>query len=181
MPDHPSRPRPHHDDDTDTDDRPVREHLARFHAAHGYGPDGGAGRRVAFLHLGRLRIPFPNTRQRRAALYVHDVNHLVTGYPPTWAGEARLAAWELRTRSWGGRVGLWLLVSAALAWGLLIAPRGLLAGWRLGRRTRAVRTLGLGRDALLAMPLGELRARLGFAGLAETAEPAVAAATACPS
>ncbi|HYE18467.1 MAG TPA: hypothetical protein VEA69_08480 [Tepidisphaeraceae bacterium] len=140
----------------------VADALRQFHEKHGYGPDGGAGRRIAFLHLGRLRIPFPNSRARRAALYVHDVNHLVTGYDTSWRGEARLAAWELRTLSWGGRVALWLLVSAALAWGLVLTPRGLRDGWRLGRATRGVPSLGLGRDALLAMPLSELRARLGF-------------------
>ncbi|MDB5294313.1 MAG: hypothetical protein JWO31_296 [Phycisphaerales bacterium] len=136
--------------------------LQRFYDAHDFGRNGGADTRVAFLHLGPLRIPFPNGRQRRALLYVHDVNHLVTGYDTGWRGEACLAAWELRTRSWGGRFTLWLLVSTAIAWGLVICPRGMFGGWRLGRRTRGVLSLPLTRDELLALPLRDLRARLGF-------------------
>ena len=142
----------------------VGARLERFYATHDYGEDGGAGRRVAFLHLGRVKIPFPNGRQRRAFLYLHDVNHLVTGFDTGWRGEACLAAWELRTRSWGGRVPLWVLVSAAVAWGLVICPGGVLAGWRLGGRTRGVLSLRLSRDDLLAMPLHELKTRLGFTG-----------------
>jgi hypothetical protein len=137
--------------------------LQGFYAAHAYGQNGGADRRVAYLHLGRVRIPFPNGKQRREFLYVHDVNHLVTGFDTSWRGEACLAAWEMRTRSWGGRIPLWLLVSTAMAWGLFICPRGLLAGWRLGGRTRGVLSLRLGRDELLALPIDELRTRLGFA------------------
>jgi hypothetical protein len=138
--------------------------LERFYAVNGYGPHGGADRRVAFLHLGRLKVPFPNVKQRRRFLYAHDVNHLVTGFDTSWRGEACLAAWEVRTRSWGSRATLWLLTLSAAGWGLLIAPRGLLTGWRLGRSTRNVLSLGLGRDALLALSLGDLRRRLGFDG-----------------
>jgi hypothetical protein len=144
-------------------DDSVAAHLERFYAVNGYGPHGGANRRVAYLHLSRLRVPFPNGRLRRAFLHVHDVNHLVTGFDTSWRGEARLAAWEVRTRSWGARVPLWLLVAAAVGWGLLLTPRGLLAGWRMGGRTRGVLSLELTRDELLAMPLRDLRSRLGFA------------------
>jgi hypothetical protein len=138
--------------------------LQGFYATHDYGKDGGADRRVAFLHLGRLKIPFPNIKQRRAFLYLHDVNHLVTGFDTSWGGEACLAAWELRTCSWGAKIPLWVLVSTAIAWGLVICPRRVLGGWRLGGRTRGVLSLQLGRDELLALPLDELKARLGFAG-----------------
>ena len=140
----------------------VNARLQQFYRFHNYGENGGAENRIAFLHLGPVNIPFPNSRQRRAFLYIHDIDHLVTGYSTSWCGEACLAAWEMRTRSWDGKITLWLLVSTAIAWGLIICPRGVIAGWRLGSRTRSVTSLQLSRDELLALPLHELKARLGF-------------------
>lgn len=69
-------------------------HPQRFSATYGYGANGGADRRVAFLHLGRVKIPFPIGRQRPAFVPIHDVNHLAPGHDTSRCGEARVAAWE---------------------------------------------------------------------------------------
>jgi hypothetical protein len=47
------------------------------------------------LKLGPIPIAFPNTDARKAAVKLHDLHHVATGYATTWTGEAEIAAWEI--------------------------------------------------------------------------------------
>ncbi len=104
----------------------------------------------------------PNTPRHRWAIKLHDLHHVATGYGTDVAGEAEVSAWELRRglRHLGLYVGS-LVVLGTIA-GLARAPH---------RTVRAFLASGRGRpslfdddvtyDELLALRVGELRARLG--------------------
>src|SRR5262249_28135897 len=86
-------------------------------------------------------VTFPSTANRKRALPIHDLHHILTGYGTDWIGEAEIAVWELRA---GGRslarfglVVYWLDGSGAIL-GLLISPRRV---WRAFRSARGQRTL----------------------------------------
>lgn len=116
-----------------------------------------------------MTIKVPNTRRHRWAIMLHDLHHVATGYGTDPTGEAEISAWELRRglRPLGLYVGAIVLAGALL--GLVIAPRRTLAAWRTYLGDRSLFHEGPeGYDALLAMTVAELRAKLGLpeAGLA---------------
>lgn len=88
-----------------------------------------------WLSLGPLRIPFPILNPR-GALVLHDLHHLIAGYPFDWRGELEVASWELGS---GGcyRHLLYCLdrVSFCLV-GMLVAPRTTLRALSRGRHHR---------------------------------------------
>jgi ubiquinone biosynthesis protein Coq4 len=101
---------------------------------------------------------FPNTSARRRAVRLHDIHHVLTEYETTWAGEAEIAAWELASgcgRYWAA----WILDLEAMAVGLLIAPRRVLAAFRRGRKSDNLYR-GTWSDELLDERVGDLRRRL---------------------
>jgi hypothetical protein len=103
----------------------------------------------------------PNTRRHRAAIMLHDLHHVATGFGTDLAGEGEVSAWELR----GGLAGQGpyvtsLILSGVLA-GLLIAPRRTLAAWRAAKGARSLWTQGTAYDALLDKSVGELRQMVG--------------------
>lgn len=117
------------------------------------------------LRVGPVPVPFPNTRARRAALPLHDLHHVATGYATTWVGEGEIAAWELAAgcgRYWAA----WGLDLAAMAIGLVLAPRRVLRAFARGWRARSLYTqvpptrVAAELARLEALPLERLRARL---------------------
>jgi hypothetical protein len=126
-----------------------------------------AGYSAPTFNLKFLGIPvtFPSTANRKRALPLHDLHHILTGYRTDWIGEAEISAWELRA---GGRslarfgmVVYWLDVSGA-ALGMLISPRRV---WRAFRAARGQRTLfdeTEPYETLLEMSVDALRRRLGI-------------------
>jgi hypothetical protein len=137
--------------------RTVAQARDEYFRENGFSLDGYTSRWVV-LKVGPVPVAFPNTAARQAAVPLHDLHHVATGYATTWTGEAEISAWELaagcgryhaaRFLDWGGA-----------AVGLLIAPR---ATWRAFVRGRHSRTLydGVFSDELLALTVGDLRARL---------------------
>ncbi|HEU4407893.1 MAG TPA: hypothetical protein VFS43_21710 [Polyangiaceae bacterium] len=107
----------------------------------------------------------PNPPKHRWGIMLHDLHHVATGYGTDVAGEGEVSAWELRRglRNLGLYVGS-LVVLGTMA-GLMRAPL---------RTLRAFLASGGGRgslfadvderayDELLALSVGELRARLGI-------------------
>src|SRR5262245_36953711 len=74
----------------------VLEARARYFAENSFVEDGGySDKWVTIFKLGPLRLGFPNTAGRIAAVRYHDLHHLATGYDTDFIGEAEIAAWEL--------------------------------------------------------------------------------------
>ena len=136
----------------------IGEVRAQYFMEHGLGPGGGYSSRWVKFRIGPLVIPFPNSPARVAALPLHDLHHIATGYDASWTGEAEIAAWELGAGC-GRYLAAWLLNFMALAIGLVIAPG---RTWRAFHRGRNARTLYRGPwdPGWLDRSVGSLRAHL---------------------
>lgn len=103
----------------------------------------------------------PNPPSRRHAIMRHDLHHVVTGYGTDMFGEVEISAWELRR----GLAGLGLYVRALVvslaALGLVIAPRRTVRAWRASERLPSLFADDGELEALLALPVGVLRRKLG--------------------
>ena len=142
----------------------IEEALNRHFAATGIYAEGCtrddwyAGH-VVTLRAGRLRIPFPILR-RKGPIILHDVHHMLTGYPPTWKGEAEVAAWEIASGGCGWHLLYWLDRLSFLLVGLVAAPRA--TGRALARGLRSHNLFGRDPEAVLGESLDEVRADVGF-------------------
>lgn len=137
----------------------VRAARDEYYAQNGFS-DAMYRDRWVKLKLGPLPIVFPNTASRRAALPMHDLHHVATGYTTLWRGEWEIGAWEVA----GGcarHMAAWVLDLGALATGMLLAPRRTFRAFVRGRHSTNLYQLGWS-DALLELSVDELRAKLGL-------------------
>lgn len=72
----------------------VREAQARFYADNQLPRGGSSTARYWTMRFAGLSLPMPNFVWRRKALPLHDLHHLLTGYPCSPSGEFEMAAWE---------------------------------------------------------------------------------------
>jgi len=111
------------------------------------------------LKFGALRLPIFPILRHDGPIVLHDLHHMLSGYPPTWRGEAELAAWELGSGGCRGHLFYWLDRLTFLLAGVLAAP---FATWRAFVRGRRSENLfGQEPEALLGMELAELERRVG--------------------
>lgn len=124
--------------------------------------------RIAWLRL-------PNWRWRRAAIAVHDVHHVLTGYPLTPRGEMQMAAWEFaagRYRHPGATAFCLPLVGL----GAMAYPVCTFQAFVSGRRSRSLYGLppsdpmldlpvSIARQHLARSPAATPRDRAAFAAL----------------
>jgi hypothetical protein len=72
----------------------VREAREQYFTANGFS-DATYTESWAKIKVGPVPIVFPNTKSRKAALPIHDLHHIATGYPTTITGEGEIAAFEI--------------------------------------------------------------------------------------
>lgn len=138
----------------------LRDARARYYAVNGFGADGGDSERWVEVRVGGFPLWFPNTRARRYSVKFHDLHHVLTGYPTSFAGETEIGAWEVSTGLGRHYVG-WLLDLMALAFGLFVNPRGVYRAFVRGRHSRNL----FSRDwdeRFLSRTVGEVRRSLGL-------------------
>ncbi|HEV7700759.1 MAG TPA: hypothetical protein VGO43_11065 [Pyrinomonadaceae bacterium] len=125
----------------------------------GFGADGGYDEFWIKVKVWRLPIWLPNTAGRVKAVKLHDLHHVLTEYPTTWAGEAEISAWEVGSGGlhhyWAG----WWLDLMNVAQGLVVNPRGVYCGFMRGRSTRNLFDTEF-NDEMLASLVGEYRHKL---------------------
>lgn len=111
------------------------------------------------IKVGPFTFQLPNGPSRQRAIAQHDTHHVITGYGTDLVGEAEVGAWELR----GGCTNafLWAINLAAVAGGLILAPRRVLRAFRRARGAKTLYALGLSASEVEAMPVEELRRRAG--------------------
>ena len=111
----------------------VREALAEHLAASGLPPDAGDSDPFAVVRIFYLPYPIPNTRARKRAVRIHDLNHLVSGYQTDRIGELEISAWELASGGCRDYGAAWVLDLAGLLGGLVVAPRRTVRAFWAGR------------------------------------------------
>jgi hypothetical protein len=130
----------------------LEEHLR----ASGLPPDAGDSEPFAVVKVGPMPYPIPNTRSRKRAVRIHDLNHLVTGYRTDREGELEISAWELASGGCGGYGAAWVLDLAGLLGGLFMCPGRTVRAFRRGRGRRNLYPYA--PDELLAMDFDRARA-----------------------
>ncbi|MFK7986592.1 MAG: hypothetical protein AB8I08_11260 [Sandaracinaceae bacterium] len=137
----------------------VRDARDRFFRENEFGLDGGYDASWAEAEFGPVRYRVPNLRARAAALRVHDLHHLVTGYATDWRGESEISAWELGS-GWGRYPYAWIIALFGLFTGLVTQPG---ATWRAFLRGRKSDNLFRARALgdVLEQPLASVRRGLG--------------------
>lgn len=137
----------------------LREGRARYFAANGFG-ERGYDQRWVKLQAGPIPLYLPNTKARVAAVRLHDLHHVLTGYDTTWTGEAEIAAWEIASGC-GRYHAAWLLNLQALAIGLCLDGPAMLRAFVRGRYSTSLYGTVF-NDSLLEPRIGDARAELGL-------------------
>ena len=138
----------------------VADAREQYFRANGFTLAGYTDRWVK-LKLGPIPLAFPNTEARRAAVKLHDLHHVATGYATTWTGEAEIGAWEIGAGC-GTHYAAWMLNLSAFGIGIAIAPRRVFRAFVRGRRSKSLYDRRELDDSLLALRVGELRSKLGL-------------------
>lgn len=138
---------------------PARNGRDAYLAANGFTVEGYTAPTFTLKFFGLFTKTFPNLPSRQRVVPLHDLHHVITGYGTDYTGEAEIGMWELRAGCTSST--LYFLNGTAALIGLFIAPIRTLRAWRRARGARSLYTLDLAYDALLALTIGELRARTG--------------------
>ena len=134
------------------------EHAVQvFYNRHDFGEDGGINNKIAWIKFGFFSIPIPNVQSRRKNVYLHDANHIITGYDTSWKGESAVAAWEIATGGWR-KLGIpWLLTLSAMGIGVLVYPQQVLLSFKQGLSMKNSLTCGLTKNEIFRLSVTELR------------------------
>jgi hypothetical protein len=132
----------------------VREALTRQYRETGLAEDGGHGARH-WAPLRRLKLQLPNFAWRRRALPIHDVHHLLLGYPCTPTGEFQMAAWEFAAGRFPHAAATAFCLPL-IGLGAIAAPRQTFNAFVCGRSSQTLYAQGLS-SALLDAPVDALR------------------------
>lgn len=121
-----------------------------------FGADGGYNERWIKVKVWKFPIWLPNLENRRRAVRLHDLHHVLTEYPTTWRGEAEISAWEVGSgglhRYWAG----WILDLMNFCQGLAINPRGVYRAFMRGRGGKNLFAIEF-VDEMLNYRVGEYR------------------------
>lgn len=134
----------------------AKEALEEYYRVHYFG-DEALTASVAWIRIGPVQIPFPNPKQRREAIELHDLTHLLTGYDTSWAGEGEVAAFELASgfpaKYWIG----WIYAPITFTIGCLVAPKRVVHAFRRGLGQNNLYKLDLPREKLFARTIDSLK------------------------
>lgn len=135
----------------------IGDALTRLYKEHDLPPDGGEHEALFHVRIGPITIPLPNPPARQKAVFIHDVNHLLTGYNAVFSdGEMKIAAYEVGTgcdRVWAAwLLNLWLMAVAALA-----RPKTAFQAFVRGSQAVSLYRLAPDRSTLRAMSVGDVR------------------------
>lgn len=113
------------------------------------------------IGIGQWNVYLPNIPSRVRVAKLHDIHHVLTGYPPIWRGEAEIGAWELATGCRGYFVA-WFLNGGAVLVGLFLFPRAVWKAFIRGWRSKSNLYYIGNYELLLNMTVKELRQTIGL-------------------
>lgn len=129
--------------------RSIAHARSAFFARAGFAPDGGYQDATAEAAFAGLPYQVANGPLRRAALRIHDLHHLVTGFDTDWQGEAEISAWELGSGGGGRHLYAWNIALWGLFTGLLGIPARTWRAFQQGRSASNLYVQDVDVDALL--------------------------------
>lgn len=137
----------------------LRDARDRYLAANGFRIEDYAASTFTIGFRG-VALKFPNTKSRKRVIPLHDLHHVLTGYPTNWLGEGEIGAWELRA-------GCNAFVAYFLNGGGVLIALGISPSrvWRAFRAAKGQRTLysdPASYESLLEMSVGDVRERIGI-------------------
>lgn len=133
----------------------VRDALIDYYGRIGAPLDGSGALASRWAPLARWPLTLPNFAWRRVALPVHDLHHVLLGYPCTPVGEFEMAAWEFAAGRFR-HVGATAFCLPLVGLGALIQPRRSFAAFTRGCAGRSLYATGLTPE-LLASPVEDAR------------------------
>jgi hypothetical protein len=133
----------------------LRDALTEHLASSGLPPDAGDSEPFAVVRIFYVPYPIPNTRARKRAVRIHDLNHLVSGYKTDRIGELEISAWELASGGCRDYAAAWVLDLAGLLGGLMVAPKRTAAAFFAGRSRQNL--YGFEYDELLNLTVNDAR------------------------
>src|SRR5688572_29290296 len=95
-----------HFDETKT----LREGLDEYFKFANIDPVATYEEKWARINAGPFYFYIPNTEARKRELKLHDLHHILTGYPTTWTGEAQISAWEIGSGGCGFQPFIWGII-----------------------------------------------------------------------
>jgi hypothetical protein len=98
----------------------ILEELKRYWESQNLPTDGGVNDAFNEAKIGNFSFKYPNLDGK--ALILHDINHLITGYPTNWKGECEVSAWELASGGRKGYARTWIYPISLVLLGLVICP-----------------------------------------------------------
>ena len=127
-------------------------YFSKYHFA-----DGGYNLKWFKIKVGPFYISLPNTRDRIAAVKIHDIHHIVTEYTADLRGEAEIGGWEIASGCSKYYVA-WILNFGSFFYGLVFFPTALFRAFLNGRKTKSNFYYNtIYDDVLLNKTVGELR------------------------
>ena len=111
----------------------VHEALEVFYQQTNLAPNFKNKHLLVKAKIGRFPIYMPNF-SLLSNIYVHDINHLITGYQLTWKGEFELSAWEIAAGGWGKNYIAWYLCLMGVALGVFSFPKALWVAYKKGTK-----------------------------------------------
>ena len=132
--------------------------LNDFYIENGIPIDGGSEDHVFKLTIfGIITLTLPNPEFRRRALYIHDLQHVLTQQNTSWQGEAYISGWEIATGMWK-HFPLTFLSLWAMGYGLWLYPKAVLAGYKQGLSRIGIIELPYSKEEFMLMDLTTLQA-----------------------
>ncbi|MGO4294316.1 hypothetical protein [Chitinophaga sp. RAB17] len=135
----------------------VEQALQNFYKQHNYGAEGGINEKYAWIKFGFFSIPVLNIESRRKNVYLHDINHIITGYDTTWKGESAISAWEIASGGWKNIYVIWIMALWAIGLGVLFYPGSTLKAFKQGLTMKNAVTCGLTKTEMYQLPVADLR------------------------
>lgn len=136
----------------------AKDALQAFYARNSLPADGGSAARRWSIDIAGLSIPLVNFAWRSRALPVHDLHHLLTGYPCSPSGEFEMAAWEFAAGRYP-HPGATAFCLPLVGMGALLRPRRTFLAFVRGRGSRTLYGQGL-TPQVLGASIGQLRHEL---------------------
>ncbi len=152
------------------DSQTVQNALQEFYQTHYFGTEAQTAK-VVQVRLGPIRFLFPNPKQRREVIHLHDLTHLLTGYDTSWTGEGEVAAWELASgfprKHWIG----WVYAPMTFSIGFLISPLRVAKAFLRGWGQPNLYKLDIPRETLHSLTLLDLKNELARTAATRPARP----------